>query len=75
MELKDLLQNYMKSNGLSFADSFVEELRRGDAKECPVCFEDVEGGVLLPACLHVICQQCIEDIDLKAQEKGLQGQW
>lgn len=75
LELKDLVKTYLGTDTSSFADNFAKDLLTGDSKECPVCLEDIIGGILLPACLHVVCEQCVEDILLKAQEKNVNGQW
>jgi DNA repair protein RAD5 len=32
----------------------------GDNPECPVCFEDMADGVLMP-CMHAACRSCVLD--------------
>ena len=84
IELSDLLAKYYGDAESSFAKNLENELQDVHDKECPVffcvtkikvCFEDCEKGILLPACLHVVCQDCVEDILTKKQEKGEEGEW
>lgn len=83
VEIKDLLLNYYGDSNSDFASNLVSELEKVDTKECPVCttltnlkvcFEDCLNGILLPACLHILCQVCVQDILEKNQEKGLSAE-
>lgn len=80
VEINDLLHNYYGDSNSDFASNLVSELEKVDTKECPVCilltnlkvcFEDCVNGILLPACLHILCQVCVQDILEKNQEKGI----
>jgi DNA repair protein RAD5 len=71
VELKELLSNYYGDP--SFAQNVESELKQDGLNECPVCLEDCTNGILLPACLHIVCQDCVEGILLKKQEQGLEA--
>lgn len=36
----------------------VEELRKGEQGECPICLEAFEDAVLTP-CAHRLCRECL----------------
>jgi len=44
----------------SFGASVLQNLKTGAVAECPVCLEDMDGGVLLP-CMHAACRGCVVD--------------
>lgn len=47
-------------NGESFGASVLQGLMAGgdETSECPVCFEDMADGVLMP-CMHSGCRSCV----------------
>lgn len=42
----------------AYIQEVVEELRRGEKGECPICLEAVEDAVLTP-CAHCMCRECL----------------
>ncbi|KAK1383076.1 putative SWI/SNF-related matrix-associated actin-dependent regulator of chromatin subfamily A member 3-like 2 [Heracleum sosnowskyi] len=42
----------------AYVQEVVEELRKGDEGECPICLEAFEDAVLTP-CAHRICRECL----------------
>lgn len=42
----------------AYIQEVVEELRRGEKAECPICLEAVEDAVLTP-CAHCMCRECL----------------
>ncbi|KAF9362385.1 DNA helicase rad5 [Mortierella sp. NVP85] len=45
----------------------------GDNPECPVCFEDMADGVLMP-CMHAACRSCVLDYLQLRDNKGEAGE-
>ncbi|MED6132923.1 DNA repair protein rad5a [Stylosanthes scabra] len=43
---------------LAYVQEVVEELRKGDQGECPICLEAFEDAVLTP-CAHRLCRECL----------------
>ncbi|XP_007015969.2 PREDICTED: putative SWI/SNF-related matrix-associated actin-dependent regulator of chromatin subfamily A member 3-like 2 isoform X2 [Theobroma cacao] len=42
----------------AFVQEVVEELRKGEQAECPICLEAFEDAVLTP-CAHRLCRECL----------------
>eukprot|EP00899_Mesostigma_viride_P016352 jgi/Mesvir1/24718/Mv21990-RA.5 len=42
----------------AFVAAVVDELRRGERSECPICLEVPEDAVLTP-CAHAMCRECL----------------
>ncbi|KAM7256149.1 hypothetical protein ACFE04_011890 [Oxalis oulophora] len=42
----------------AYVQEVVEELRKGDQGECPICLEAFEDSVLTP-CAHRLCRECL----------------
>ncbi|XP_057956384.1 DNA repair protein RAD5A [Malania oleifera] len=42
----------------AYIQEVVEELRKGDQGECPICLEAFEDAVLTP-CAHRLCRECL----------------
>ncbi|KAI3886869.1 hypothetical protein MKX03_037179 [Papaver bracteatum] len=42
----------------AYIQEVVEELRKGDKGECPICLEAFEDAVLTP-CAHRLCRECL----------------
>eukprot|EP00249_Psilotum_nudum_P015533 c25378_g1_i1 orf=73-3459(+) len=42
----------------AYIKEVVEDLRRGERTECPICLEAVEDAVLTP-CAHCLCRECL----------------
>ncbi|XP_010243457.1 PREDICTED: putative SWI/SNF-related matrix-associated actin-dependent regulator of chromatin subfamily A member 3-like 2 isoform X2 [Nelumbo nucifera] len=42
----------------AYIQEVVEELRRGEKGECPICLESFEDAVLTP-CAHRLCRECL----------------
>ncbi|XP_010535657.1 PREDICTED: putative SWI/SNF-related matrix-associated actin-dependent regulator of chromatin subfamily A member 3-like 2 isoform X2 [Tarenaya hassleriana] len=70
-DLNKLAKRFLngKSNGLegeekdvlpsvAFVQEVVEELRKGEQGECPICLEAFEDAVLTP-CAHRLCRECL----------------
>ncbi|XP_027125632.2 DNA repair protein RAD5A-like isoform X1 [Coffea arabica] len=43
---------------LAYVEEVVEELRKGEVGECPICLEAFEDAVLTP-CAHRLCRECL----------------
>ncbi|XP_010493369.1 PREDICTED: putative SWI/SNF-related matrix-associated actin-dependent regulator of chromatin subfamily A member 3-like 2 isoform X3 [Camelina sativa] len=43
---------------VAFVQEVVEELRKGEQGECPICLEACEDAVLTP-CAHRLCRECL----------------
>lgn len=42
----------------AYIKEVVEELRKGEEGECPICLEAYEDAVLTP-CAHCLCRECL----------------
>lgn len=42
----------------AYVQEVVEELRKGEKGECPICLEAFEDAVLTP-CAHRLCRECL----------------
>jgi DNA repair protein RAD5 len=42
----------------AYVEEVVEELRKGEQGECPICLEAFEDAVLTP-CAHRLCRECL----------------
>lgn len=42
----------------AYVQEVLEELRKGDQGECPICLEAFEDAVLTP-CAHRLCRECL----------------
>lgn len=42
----------------AYVQEVVEELRKGEIGECPICLEAFEDAVLTP-CAHRLCRECL----------------
>lgn len=42
----------------AYVQEVVEELRKGEQGECPICLEVFEDAVLTP-CAHRLCRECL----------------
>lgn len=42
----------------AYIQEVVEELRKGEQGECPICLEACEDAVLTP-CAHRLCRECL----------------
>lgn len=42
----------------AYVEEVVEELRKGEVGECPICLEAFEDAVLTP-CAHRLCRECL----------------
>lgn len=42
----------------AYVKEVVEELRKGEQAECPICLEAFEDAVLTP-CAHRLCRECL----------------
>lgn len=50
-ETKDILSR-------AYVQEVLEELRKGEGGECPICLEVFEDAVLTP-CAHRLCRECL----------------
>lgn len=65
VQLEELMAKFSgdsDQNDTSFGASVLENLMRNteEIPECPVCFEDMADGVLMP-CMHAACRSCVLD--------------
>lgn len=65
VQLEELMAKFSgdgDQNDTSFGASVLENLMKNtdEIPECPVCFEDMADGVLMP-CMHAACRSCVLD--------------
>jgi DNA repair protein RAD5 len=65
VQLEELMAKFSgdgDQNDTSFGVSVLENLMKNtdEIPECPVCFEDMADGVLMP-CMHAACRSCVLD--------------
>ncbi|RUS33812.1 SNF2 superfamily RAD5 protein [Jimgerdemannia flammicorona] len=61
------------SYGASVLQRLMEGAGADDEQECTICFETLEGGVLMP-CMHIACRTCVLDCLQKREDEGEEGQ-
>ena len=50
-----------RSGSANYQIEMLEKLKYGDDfsnRECPICYDNLVNGVLMP-CMHSACRQCI----------------
>lgn len=69
-DLNKLARHFLKGNkscvdgdvkdvpSKAYVKEVVEELRKGEEEECPICLEAFEDAVLTP-CAHRLCRECL----------------
>ncbi|KAF9956368.1 DNA helicase rad5 [Modicella reniformis] len=58
----------------TFGASVMQNLMStSETSECPVCFEDMADGVLMP-CMHAVCRSCVLDYLQLRDNKGEKGE-
>ncbi|KAG0362349.1 SNF2 family N-terminal domain-containing protein [Gamsiella multidivaricata] len=59
----------------TFGASVLQNLmsNTGEVPECPVCFEDMADGVLMP-CMHAACRSCVLDYLQLRDDRGEKGE-
>ncbi|KAK3845878.1 MAG: SNF2 family N-terminal domain-containing protein [Linnemannia gamsii] len=78
VQLEELMAKFSgdgDQNDTSFGASVLENLMRStdETPECPVCFEDMADGVLMP-CMHAACRSCVLDYLQLRDDKGESGE-
>ncbi|KAG0019575.1 DNA helicase rad5 [Podila clonocystis] len=78
IQLEELMAKFSGEggeNGESFGASVLQGLMKGgdETSECPVCFEDMADGVLMP-CMHSGCRSCVMEYLQRRDDKGEQGE-
>ncbi|KAF8946681.1 DNA helicase rad5 [Haplosporangium gracile] len=78
VQLEELMAKFSgdsDQNDTSFGASVLEKLIRNtdEIPECPVCFEDMADGVLMP-CMHAACRSCVLDYLQVRDDKGESGE-
>ncbi|KAK5821945.1 DNA repair protein, RAD5 [Linnemannia elongata] len=78
VQLEELMAKFSgdsDQNDTSFGASVLENLMRNteEIPECPVCFEDMADGVLMP-CMHAACRSCVLDYLQVRDDKGESGE-
>ncbi|KAF9549586.1 DNA helicase rad5 [Mortierella hygrophila] len=78
VQLEELMAKFSgdsDQNDTSFGASVLENLMRNTEAipECPVCFEDMADGVLMP-CMHAACRSCVLDYLQVRDDKGESGE-
>ncbi|KAF9978993.1 DNA helicase rad5 [Actinomortierella ambigua] len=77
IDLEELMAKFSASEdqpGSNFGASVIQNLiQSGDeVPECPICFEDMADGVLMP-CMHRGCRSCVLDYLQRRDDAGEQG--
>ncbi|KAG0224670.1 DNA helicase rad5 [Actinomortierella wolfii] len=77
IDLEELMAKFSASDdqsGFNFGASVIQNLiQSGDeVPECPICFEDMADGVLMP-CMHRGCRSCVLDYLQRRDDAGEQG--
>ncbi|KAG0300977.1 DNA helicase rad5 [Linnemannia gamsii] len=78
VQLEELMAKFSgdgDQNDTSFGVSVLENLMKNtdEIPECPVCFEDMADGVLMP-CMHAACRSCVLDYLQVRDDKGESGE-
>ncbi|XP_024984826.1 DNA repair protein RAD5A isoform X1 [Cynara cardunculus var. scolymus] len=55
---KDTMEEGKEMPSRAYIQEVVEELRKGEQGECPICLEAFEDAVLTP-CAHRLCRECL----------------
>ncbi|KAI3523337.1 hypothetical protein L1887_01398 [Cichorium endivia] len=55
---KDTMEEGKEMPSKAYIQEVVEELRKGEQGECPICLEAFEDAVLTP-CAHRLCRECL----------------
>lgn len=55
---KDTMEEGKEMPSRAYVQEVVEELRKGEQGECPICLEAFEDAVLTP-CAHRLCRECL----------------
>ncbi|KAI3706455.1 hypothetical protein L6452_24209 [Arctium lappa] len=55
---KDAMEEGKEMPSRAYVQEVVEELRKGEQGECPICLEAFEDAVLTP-CAHRLCRECL----------------
>ncbi|KAG0199736.1 DNA helicase rad5 [Mortierella sp. GBA30] len=77
VQLEELMAKFSggsEQNGPSFGASVLQNLisSTGEVPECPLCFEDMADGVLMP-CMHSACRICVLNYLQSRDDKGEKG--
>ncbi|KAF5323584.1 hypothetical protein D9611_005558 [Ephemerocybe angulata] len=75
IEVDDFLQKLVDNEDPDtkpnvFAENFMEKLIKEEVEECPICFSEMENGVVVPDCVHQFCKDCIVSHIAICEEKG-----
>ncbi|CAG8507063.1 1873_t:CDS:10 [Funneliformis mosseae] len=81
LNIDRLIERFMTNYGeqdhsTNYQLEMLEKLKYGDDfsnKECPICYENLVNGVLLP-CMHSACRQCIMNYFQSQVTSGKSGQ-
>jgi DNA repair protein RAD5 len=76
IQLEELLAKFSGDGDnpeVSFGASVLHSLKTGAVAECPVCLEDMDGGVLLP-CMHAACRGCVVEYLQAQDDAGKKGE-
>ncbi|KAF9209344.1 DNA helicase rad5 [Haplosporangium sp. Z 27] len=78
IQLEELMAKFSGNGDQSeptFGASVLQNLmsNTGEIPECPVCFEDMADGVLMP-CMHAACRTCVLDYLQLLDNKGEKGE-
>ncbi|KAI3679441.1 hypothetical protein L2E82_51352 [Cichorium intybus] len=55
---KDTMEEGKEMPSKAYIQEVIEELRKGEQGECPICLEAFEDAVLTP-CAHRLCRECL----------------
>lgn len=55
---KDTMEEGKEMPSKAYIQEVVEELRKGEQGECPICLEAFEDAFLTP-CVHRLCHECL----------------
>ncbi|KAG0266325.1 DNA helicase rad5 [Actinomortierella ambigua] len=77
VNLEELMAKFSASEdqpGSNFGASVIQNLIQSsdEVPECPICFEDMADGVLMP-CMHRGCRSCVLDYLQRRDDAGEQG--
>ncbi|KAF9931703.1 DNA helicase rad5 [Mortierella antarctica] len=78
VHLEELMAKFSNGGDQSeslFGASVLQNLMSttGEVPECPVCFEDMADGVLMP-CMHAACRTCVLEYLQMRDDKGEKGE-
>lgn len=59
LNLNKLAQNFAGIAAPAYVDEVIDEIRRGEVSECPICLESASDDPVITPCMHRMCRECL----------------